>query len=476
MNRREKSTVTRKQQPSIAKRRGEGPKDIHVSTKKPKKPQVQHTEPPIVDPPQAKMLAQEYVHNLEQQIYFLDAEIRFLRDRSGTDDRPDDTSVDAAIRRLRRAIAMHEEETNRKIETLQGDIQKRRIDTENIDLSIATDKLENANVQEMEKDNTLKETYIETARKIHMNQLVHSHYNNVANFIEVTKDSLLQTLEESKARRTQQEEDLKQIENKLEELRDGRKSTMAKFYESIHNKRMSEEVSDLLTIIGNEEEKPPPNLPLTQIKSKNAKIEREIEAAIASQNEIQEQIDQLMEKNVRLKAELNQITAKVERAQAIKSKMEKQFGPKLLETKSTNEKQVNEIANLKKTRKEVKAKLAESNGLISLYSQQINQLKNEQALLQNVTYFKREQKAKIIELNETTQEEIQSLEEDIKLMQMQLDELSNMVANSAEKQKKAETLVRINLQDERCQMEKLPPELAQLYESLTAVNVAMAEK
>lgn len=477
MNRSGRSTSSRKTTMPVAKRRGHGPQDLKVSTKKTKRQIEPPEQPEIMNPPQADMLAKEYVHNLEQQLYFLEAEIRFLHDRSGVDEKNlDETSVDAAIRRLRRAIAMHEEETNKKLEKLTNEIKEQEEEIENIDENIGEERLQIADEKEKENVNTLCETFVDDARKIIMKQIVHDHYDNVADFLEKTKDNLLRSAEEYKARRATAEEDLRQINKRLDDIRAARKTIIIKVNESVRNKRQFEEEAEILNILEHEEEQPPPNTPVTAINAQNAKVEKDLEAAKATRDEIKEQIEQLLEKNVKLKAEYNIVTAKVERARAIKGQMEKQFAGKLSEAKKDNEKRKVELANIKKARKQVKEQIEAQRAQIEANIALTNKYMQEKVLLVDVVNFKREQISKIDAENETTAGIIQVLKEETEQMQLSIDELAKMLTEASEKHKHIETLVNINKQDERCQLDKLPPELTQLYESLTAVNGAISEK
>ncbi|OHS96672.1 hypothetical protein TRFO_09828 [Tritrichomonas foetus] len=400
----------------------------------------------------------------------MESELRFLHDRSGVDETQDGTSVDSAIRRLRRAIAMHEEETNKKIANLEQLIEERKHQIDDIDENKAAENLELADSRERDGIEKLKSAFIETASKIHMHQLEHTHYDNAADFHNSLKETISHDITEKQARREAQRDELRKLEANLDEIRQERKSMLSKFKDSIRNKRLHEEEADLITIIGSEEEQPPPNMPISAINANNTKVENDIQIAKATRKEIEDQIDRLLEEGVKLKAEINEMTAKVDRAKKLKERMEKQFKSKLSQTNESNDKLKNELASIKSSRKDVKKDFAKANSQFDEYLKQVNQLQTEQQLLAEVIRFKEAEKKRIDGENEKTKNNIDSLKDEISLLHEELCELSNELANAAEKQKRVEALVEINNNDPRCSMKSPPPELAQLLESLNAVN------
>ncbi|KAK8885602.1 hypothetical protein M9Y10_041052 [Tritrichomonas musculus] len=454
----------------ICKRRGHDATNLHLSTKKEKKVQIKTINPPVQNPPQAEMLAEEYVHNLQQQLYFLDSELRFLHDRSGVDDNTQDTSVDSAIRRLRRAIAMHEEETNKKIANLEQLTEERKQQTDGIDENKALENLELANSNERDNIEKLKSAFITKASEIHMHQLERTHFDNAADFHNSLRETISHDISEKQAKREAQRDELKQIETNLDEIRQQRKAMLQKFNDSVRNKRLHEEEADLLILIGSEEEQPPANAPLSSINLKINQIENDIQMAQATKKEIEDQIDRLLEEGVKLKAEINDMQAKVDRAKKLKEKMDKQFNSKLTQTLDANEKLKNELAAIKNERKEVKKKFDESNNQFDQFLKQVNQLQTEQQLLSDVIRFKEKEKKKVDDDNLKAKAIIENLKDEISLLSDELGQLSLEIAKAAEKEKRIETLVQINNEDPRCTMKNPPPELAQLLESLNAVN------
>ena len=421
MNRRPTSRFDTNKQPAkvpICKRRGQDATNLRLSTKKEKKVQIKTVSPPIQNPPQAEMLAEEYVHNLQQQLYFLESELRFLHDRSGVDENTQDTSVDSAIRRLRRAIAMHEEETNQQ--------------TDGIDENKAIENLELANSNERDNIEKLKSAFITKASEIHMHQLERAHFDNVADFHNNLRDTISHDISEKQAKREAQRDELKQIDTNLDDIRQQRKDMLQKFNDSVRNKRLHEEEADLLILIGSEEEQPPANMPLSAVNANITKIENDIQIAQATKKEIEDQIDRLLEEGVKLKAEINEMQSKVDRAKRLKEKMDKQFNAKLAQTIETNDKLKNELAQIKNERKDVKKKFDDSNNQFDQFLKQVNELQTEQQLLSDVIRFKEKEKMKVDEDNLKTSAIIENLKDEISLLHDELDQLTTEIAKAAE--------------------------------------------
>ena len=424
----------------------------------------------MIDPPQAELLAEEYVHNLQQQLYFLDAELRFLHDRAGVDENPNGTSVDSAIRRLRRACAMHEEETNKKIEMLKQQIEEKNRQYDGIDERKVEDKLDNADSREREAVQQLKGAFVEMASRIHMHQLEKEHYDNMADFNENRRESMTSALVDAKARREGLEDELKKMVARVEDIRERRKDLLRKFNESIARKRNHEEEADLLVIVGNEGEQPPPNLPIAQVKARSAKAEKDLEAAKTTREELETQFSQVLDKNVRLKAEYNVMKAKVDRATRLKEQMVRQFEHKYAQVKAENAKLEDELAQIKTQRKEMKKNFAGNNKKFDEFLIDINQHQSEQQFLMEAIAFKMNERDRTANENNLTRAEIAALSEDVKQMRSELENMSKLVAEAAEKKKRVETLIAINNEDPKCKMDNVPPELAQLLDSLNAVN------
>lgn len=450
--------------------RGDSPKNYHLSTRKPRKQVVERVTTRIENPPQAQLLAEEYVHNLEQQLYFLDAELRFLHDRSGVDENPNGTSVDSAIRRLRRACAMHEEETNKKIEMLRKLIEEKKAQIGSIDENQAEEHVEKADNHEREAVDQLKTVFIDMASKIHMHQLQKDHYDNASEFNEDRRESMTNALSELKNRRESLEDDLRKLNDRIDEIKHKRKDLLKEFSDSVRRKRNNEEEADLLVIVGNETEPPPPNQPLSAVKTRASKVANDLANARATREELEQQMDRLLDKNVRLKAELNDIKARVERAKNLKGQLDRQYEAKYGGVKAENSKLREELAQIKAQRKDLKKEFKKSSKKFDEFIAQINQRQAEQQLLMEVISFKTNEKQKIDAENDMTRSEIAALTDDLRQMREEFEDLTKMLSEATEKKTRVETLVNLHNEDPRCKMENVPPEMAQLLDSLNAVN------
>jgi chromosome segregation ATPase len=459
----------------IAKRRGKDKTDLHLSTRPDTKERRINPIPPRQNPPQADLLAGEYKHNLEQQLYFLEAELRFLRDRSGVDEKPDDPSVDSAIRRLRRARAKQEEETNVRVAEYEAETARTRDAIDAIDISDAHDQLDRANAHESESTENLRQGFVEMASPIHLHQLQEKHYDAVSEKQSELRDAYSQVIAELKARREAQGEDMHKIQMKLDDVRQMRKRLLVSFNESIRNKRAHEEEADILVILGRQEERPPPNRPLFEIKAKSAKLEQEIEASKTNKAELEDQLDRLLITNVRLKAELNDVTAKLERARTLKAEMDRQFSTKLSKTRAENVKLKEELAQLKQQRRDVKRQFAVANQEYDQALFQRNQLQSETDLLRQIIAFKECEVTKLEGQNEITVAEIAKVREEVSMARSIFEDLAKQIAKAAEKLKIVQTRVDLNNEDPRCQMENVPPELEQLFPPLDTVAKKLKE-
>jgi chromosome segregation ATPase len=436
----------------IAKRRGKDKSDLHISTR----PDVKERRPPVIpsrqNPPQEDLLASEYKHNLEQQLYFLEAELRFLRDRSGVDEQADDPSVDSAIRRLRRARAKQEEETNIKVAEYEAETARNRELTEAININEAHEKVDRANAHESESTENLRQGFVETATPIHLHQLQEQHYDAVSAKQSELRDLYNQDISELKERREAQGNELHALQLKLDDVRQERKRLLASFNSSIRSKRVHEEEADVLGILGREEERPPANRPISEIRAKNAKLEKELEAAKVNRAEVEDQIDQLLNTNVKLKAELNDVTAKLERAKALKAEMDRVFATKLAKTRAENAKLKEELAQLKEQRRATKRQFAASNEEYDKALFQRAQLESETNLLRQVIEFKREEIAKMEGDNEVTVNATAGTRGEVTQMREEFEDLGKKLARAAEKLKIVQKRVKLNEDDPRCRM------------------------
>jgi chromosome segregation ATPase len=234
-----------------------------------------------------------------------------------------------------------------------------------------------------------------------------------------------------------------------------------------------EEEGDLLMLLSNEPERPPENIPLPTIKAKNAKIELEVKAALASRNEIEHQVDLLLEKNIKLKAELNRVNRNLETAKYLQDNMNRAYSNRYSAAKRVSDDQLAEITSLKRIRKEMKQEIADLTKQFNQAIDQVSQMQIEEQYHQSVITFYMAQKAKIDDENEKTKKEIHSCTDRIVDLREHLEKLAHDIANAAEQEKSVQVLVDINKEDPRCTLNNPPPELQQLFESLNAVREAI---
>ncbi|KAH0789244.1 hypothetical protein GPJ56_006795 [Histomonas meleagridis] len=452
----------------ICKLRGSKPTNLRLSTRGIKMTTTQKQDKTdSQNPPQAQLLAEEYVHNLQQQIYFLDAELRFLRDRAGVDS--NDTSVDAAIRRLRRACAMHEEETNKKIKELEQLTQEKQKEIDDIDENKAEEVYDKAVASEANNIEVLKNAFAEVANPIHMHQLQYEHQQKADLFHSTQRENINNDIKEKKSQREAKQNELSKITLKLEDIRNERKSLIDKLKDSIRSKRLLEEESDVLNFYS-QQDLTPTNQSLNVIKAQNSRIEAELESARRNRTDLEQQIERLLGKNVHLKAELNDLESKVKYAKNIKEQMTKLYSDKYNQTKDAYEKIKAELITVKEEKKQLKENFRKSNADFDQYLSQINKCQAEQQLIEEEIEFKKEEKLKIDKESEKVQAEIKLLNEEINELNKEMDNLVHSIAEASEKQKRVEVLVEINKNDPRCVLENLPPGLEALLESLNVVT------
>ena len=457
-----------------AKVRGKTPDELHISTKKPAKPQQQQTAAPTIQaPPQSEMLASEYVHNLQQQLYVLNAELRFLSDRSGAEQDPDGMSVDASIRRLRRACAMHEEETNKKAQEYEQQINKLNEELGKINEERAVEVLSLADEREKEGLENLENAFVEMASEVLVRQMEHECNELFDSFSGSQKDAMARTVQEKKAHLQMEQKEAQNVQEAVSELRDARKAIVDEFRESIRNKKLKEEQTDILMLLANEPERPPENVPIATITAKNAKIEMELKAALAERNQIEHQVDLLLEKNVRLKAELNRINRDLETAKYMKEIMDKQYTGRFEALKKADDEQQAEILAMKRSRREMKAEIQTLTDRFNQMVNVINKSQSEQEYNQSLVEFYTRERAKVNEQNEQTKKEIHIVTDRICDLRAQMDGLARQIADAGEERRSVEVLVEINNKDPRCVLNETPPELQQLFDSLTAVKQAI---
>ena len=419
------------------------------------------------------MLASEYVHNLQQQLYFLNAELRFLSDRTGTDQDPDGMSVDASIRRLRRACAMHEEETNKKAQEYEQQISHLNAELKKIDEERALEVLALADEREKEGLENLENAFVEMASEVLVRQMEHECNELFDSFSSSQRDGMSRTVQEKRLHLQAEKEETQEVQKSVDELRSLRKDILAKFCESIKNRKLREEQTDVLMLLANEPERPPENVPIATISAKNAKIEMELKAALVERNQIEHQVDLLLEKNVRLKAELNRINRDLETARYMKEIMDKQCTPRYEALKKADDEQLAEILAMKRSRREMKAEMQTLTERFNQMVNTINKSQSEQEYNQSLVEFYSRERTKVNEQNEQTKKEIRVVTDRICGLRAQMDTLARQIADAGEERRSVEVLVEINNKDPRCVLNETPPELQQLFDSLTAVKQAI---
>jgi len=447
-------------------------KGLILTTKEPKKTINQPAIPPPQNPPQGEFLADEYVHNLQQQMYFLDAELRFLRDRTGVNEQ-DVPSVDSAIRRLRRAIAMHEEETNKKIESIEMNIEKMRIQSNEIDENAALNDLDRADEYERLELANQESAFVETTSPIRTKQILKEHIDNLDQFHHSQKDVLSKYVQQQEATREQQEKESHSTAEKIVLVGDQRKLLLNKLKQSYENRRKYQEDRDILQILGKEEVIQAPNMSISTIHSQNAKVKLELVAIQKSQEETRKQIADLLMKNNQLVSEINIIRSKVERGKSIKEEMEKKFEASLAKKRKKNMENKAKIEELRKQKKEVKNKIIEVSTNCNKGFSEINNIYSEIQVLNETIDFKKKQKSELESQQDGAKQEIELITSEISALRNEIDQIATEIAEADEERKKLETLVEINKSDPKCSVLSPPAELTSLLRNLNAVKDAI---
>lgn len=446
-----------------------------LTTKTLKKTPPPKEIPPQQNPPQGEYLADEYVHNLQQQLYFLDAEIRFVKDRAGVEPNQDGPSVDSAIRRLRRAIAMYEEETNKKIKDIQKQTQELIAESDEVDEAGAVDVLAQANKFEMDELQKHEIAFVESASPINLRQVQVEHAKVMEEYNNQQQQVLNQAVDEQKAIREQQESDISNTQVAIVEIRDQRKALIQQIKNAYESKYNALEQKDILQIIEEEPDVKQPNLGIDTIKSRNAKLQMEISSIRQMKQETEQQISDLLLKNAKLQGELNILRAKAERGRGIKSKMEKNYNNDLAKKKKENADQKAIIEQLRQKKRDIKAKIKESAEECNKQFSVLNDIEAECELLKGAIEFKKSQIGEVEKLNETTMNEISEININIEDVRKNLDQLATTISEAEEKMKQLESEVESNSKDPRCCKLNPPKELASLLENLTAVKQQIGE-
>ena len=456
---------------------GDKPSELHLSTSRPPK---QTFQPPTLPPssygapPQGEAIASEYIHNLQQQLYVLNAELRFLHDRSGVDEGPEGLSVDASIRRLRIACSCKEEETNKEIQKKEQEITELQQKIESINIDKARSKLKAADEREKEGLENLENAFVEVASELKTREYQSENAEAAKLFINSLGNSMKDFLDSQQKTHENENKDFQEIKARVDALKQKRKEIIAAYQNSIKNKGLQEEDFDMINLIVSEPERPPPNIPISVINAKNAKLEMQLKATLNSRDEVEQQVDLLLEKNVELKASLNQVNDQITRAKWMKEEMERLFSDRYHAARKAYDEKLAEMAALKRMRKEMQAEL---NNLSKQFNKAIaikNQKDSEEQMNKELITFNNQQRKKIDEENEQTKREINTINSQISDMRRELDEITKQITDAGEKLRNATVLVEINEKNPMCQVQETPPELQTLFESLTAVREAIA--
>ncbi|EAX96757.1 hypothetical protein TVAG_288570 [Trichomonas vaginalis G3] len=446
---------------------------LRLSTRDDPKPKKEVVIPPAQYAPQGSVLAAEYVDNLKKQLYMLNAELRFAKDRAGVDLPPGQMSVDSAIRRLRMACAMHEEETNKKITELQNETNNIAQKASAINQNQALEELEIANERELEEMKSLEEAYVEFSNDIHVQNFQKTQYEKAKGFFENQFNVIQQGYETLKSQNEQHYQDLQTIDKNIYNLKKQKNELLKGINDSIREKRLQEEKVDFIAINSKKPKTGPPNMTIAAINTKIAKLEYELKAMLDQRKEMEHQVDVLLEKNVQLKAEYNDTKARLDEAHRIKAETENMFTAKYNITKKANDEQRLELEAVKKNRKEMKMEIQ---NLLKTYSDQISQVntfQNTQQMLTEVIHFKKDFIDDINAENEQAKIELNAIIDENTELRKELNDVSHKLAAASEKLRNAQVIAEINEKDKNCSLENIPPELNQLLQSVVAVKGAI---
>ena len=457
--------------PAICKRRGKSPTNMHLSTKPIPKSKPKTETIPQKNPPQSELLVTEYVHNMKQQLFLLESEVRLLKDRAGVeDDVHGAPSIDNSIRKLRRALAQRELETNAKIEEYKKQIEEQNRINDSLDLSKSTEILQKANDHENETLSEAESGFVIQTSQITKSQLEAQHYEKLGQFIDEKRDEITEVLNQKKNDRSAKENEERELEKQLDDLRAARKALIEKLKNSISNKRNAEEEGDLVDLLSQQPELPPPNLSIATIKADNAKVEQQLQGAIRDRDDLQEQMVQLLNINVHLKAELKELESKVKESKIFKENMEKKFATITKRARETHDQYEAEYKKLKEEKKELKKQIKPLKAQWIEFCKQISSMEDEQLLFVQTADFKKQDKA----LNDTNCDsiklEIEGYQTRIEEARSEIDRLTSLIGEASEKAKKLEEMVEMNNADPKCKLESIPPELKQLLDSINAVK------
>lgn len=400
--------------------------------------------PPPQAPPQGRMLATEYAANLEKELYLLNAEIRFAKDRAFLDVDEEGMSVDSAIRRLRMACAMHEEETNKHITELQRKITEISENAKLIDQENALNILNHANENERVEMESLQNAFTIYSNEINLQNLQREHNNIAKIFHNNQKSSVAQGYSDITGELKVKSEELKEMNERINNLKDTKQQLLKNIVSSIREKRMYEEKQDFLAINSKDSRDTPPNTPLAQLHVKNAKLEQELKNMLQDRTEMEHQVDVLLEKNVQIKAEYNETRARLEEARRIKVESDKMFTKKYDAVKKVVDAQNEELEQLRAQKKMMKTEIADMVKSYSEFISKINDIQNQQQMLQEVINFKKQERIKTEESNEESKIELNNLIVEVDGLRKELDDYAQHVAKALEQKRRAEVTAEMN--------------------------------
>lgn len=400
--------------------------------------------PPPQAPPQGRMLATEYAANLEKELYLLNAEIRFAKDRAFLDVDEEGMSVDSAIRRLRMACAMHEEETNKHITELQRKITEISENAKLIDQENALNILNHANENERVEMESLQNAFTIYSNEINLQNLQREHNNIAKIFHNNQKSSVAQGYSDITGELKVKSEELKELNERINNLKDTKQQLLKDIVSSIREKRMYEEKQDFLAINSKDSRDTPPNTPLAQLHVKNAKLEQELKNMLQDRTEMEHQVDVLLEKNVQIKAEYNETRARLEEARRIKVESDKMFTKKYDAVKKVVDAQNEELEQLRAQKKMMKTEIADMVKSYSEFISKINDIQNQQQMLQEVINFKKQERIKTEESNEESKIELNNLIVEVDGLRKELDDYAQHVAKALEQKRRAEVTAEMN--------------------------------
>ncbi|KAH0791625.1 hypothetical protein GPJ56_004472 [Histomonas meleagridis] len=451
--------------------RGNKPEELHLSTRSKKSPKrTERAIDPPQAPPQGELLATEYIHNLQQQLYFLNAELRFLKDRSGINQDGNALSVDASISRLRRACAVHEEKTNQEVKNYELAISDLTDKINSINENKAFKKLDTADSHETEVTTNLENAFLDIGGDIQSTYL-QSKFNRLSQtFYDVQSESFLNSISQQNDIKQEEKVQNQRIQTNITELKSTMKKLLCNCMKSIKNNRIQEEHINTIASIAREDEFPTPNIPKSLLDAKNAKVKLELQSTLETRKEIESQVDLLLEKNVKLKSELNIINSQIERAKYYKEETEKKISNKYKEMKGTYNETMNEINALKRNRKEMKNEIEQLKKEFNETLKIIDKEKSDFEMNQQIIEFIKKEKEKVDKKNDKIKNDINDKEEEIEKLKNELHSITLKIAEAGEKQKEISVLVELNNKDPKYKLKKLTPELKQLLESLTAVK------